>query len=140
VYGVCVCVCVGGEKGKPILCVLGNCLNKDPCCMWVGLLVKWWTMNKTNIDADISKNCFFQVVHFIKHSNMGCVVHTPHVMTKLKSDENLASLIWASKVFYAMGLGDVWDNQNWTRSLFKKECEKEIIWLVNYHELEMIYG
>ncbi len=94
------CVCVG--KGKLILCVLNNCLNKDPCHMWMGLLVKWWIMNKTNINAHIGKSHFFQVAHSIKHSNMGCVVHLPHVLTKLKSDDNLVGLIWASKVSYAM--------------------------------------
>jgi hypothetical protein len=31
----------------------------------------------------------------------------PHVMTKLKRDENLVDLIWASKVYYAKGLRDV---------------------------------
>jgi hypothetical protein len=98
-------VCVG--KGKSKLCVLNNCLNKDECHMWVGLLVKWWTMNKTGINVHVGKSCLFQVVHCIKHSNMGCAVHPPHVMTKLKSDENLVGLIWANKVFYAMGLGDV---------------------------------
>jgi hypothetical protein len=50
-------------------------------------------MNKTNIDAHIGKSRFCQVVHFIKHSNMGCGVHFPHVMTKVKRDENLANLI-----------------------------------------------
>jgi hypothetical protein len=49
----------------------------------------------------------------------------PNVMTKLKKDENLAGLIWASKVFYAMSLRDVWDSQNWTKSSSKKECEKK---------------
>jgi hypothetical protein len=61
-------------------------------------------------------------------------------MTKLKKDENLASLIWASKVSYVMGLINFWDSQNWTRFSFEKECEKEITWVVNYHELEMIHG
>jgi hypothetical protein len=107
--------------------------------MWVRSLVKWKTTNKTNTNAHIGKNCFFQVVHSIKHSNIGCGVYPPHVMTKLKKDENLVGLIWASKVSYAMGLKDVWDNQNWTRSSFIKECEKEVIWLVNYSELEMIH-
>jgi hypothetical protein len=98
-------VCVG--KGKLILCVLNNCSNKCQCHMWVGLLVKWWTMNQIGINVHIGKNCFFQVAHFIKHSKMGCAVHPPHVMIKLKSDENIVYLIWASKVCYAMGLGDV---------------------------------
>jgi hypothetical protein len=55
-------------------------------------------------------------------------------------DENFTGLIWASKVCYAMGLRDVWDSQNWTRSSSKEEREKEIIWLVNHHELKMTHG
>jgi len=97
-YSFCFCFACLWEKGKPILCVLGN--------------------------AHIDKNCFFQVAHSIKHSNMGCGVHPPHVMTKLKKNENLVGLIWVSKVSYAMGFKDVWDSQNWTRSSSKKECEK----------------
>jgi hypothetical protein len=68
-------------------------------------------MNKIDINAHIGKSCFFQVVHFIKHSNMGCG-YLPHVMTKLKRDENLVGLIWANKVSYAKGLREVWDRQN----------------------------
>jgi hypothetical protein len=55
------------------------------------------------------------------------VGYPPHVMTKLKKDENLASLIWVSKVSYAKGLRNVWDSQNWTRFSSKKEREKDII-------------
>jgi hypothetical protein len=40
------------------------------------------------------------------------VGYAPHVMTKIKRDENLVNLIWASKVSYAKGLKNVWDNQN----------------------------
>jgi len=92
------------------------------------------------MDAQIGKNSSLQIAHYIKHSNMGCGAHSLHVMTKLKKDENLAGLIWASKVSYVMGLIIVWDSQNWTRFSSKKKCEKEIIWLVNYHEFEMIHG
>jgi hypothetical protein len=80
--------------------------------MLVGSLVKWCIMNKTNIDAHIVKSRLFQVIHSIGHSNMGRGVHPPHVMTKLKRDENLADIIWISKVSYAKGLKDVWNNQN----------------------------
>jgi hypothetical protein len=83
-------------------------------------------MNKIDIDAHIGKSCFFQVVHFIKHSKWG-VGYFPHVMTKLKRDENFASLNLASKVSCTKGLQNVWDNQNWTRSSPKNEHEKEII-------------
>jgi hypothetical protein len=38
---------------------------------------------------------------------MGCGVHPPHVMRKLKKDEDLAGLIRISKVFYAKGFKDV---------------------------------
>jgi hypothetical protein len=75
--------------------------------MQVGSFVKWWTINKIDIDAHNGKNHFFQVAHFINHSNMGCGVHLPHVMIKLEKDENLVGLIWASKISYAMGFRDV---------------------------------
>jgi hypothetical protein len=39
---------------------------------------------------------------------------------------------WALKMF---GIAKIGQDLH-----FKKECEKEIIWLVNYHELEMIHG
>jgi hypothetical protein len=55
------------------------------------------------------------------------VGYLPHVITKLKRDENLAGLIWVNIVSYAKGFKDVWDSQNWTRSSSKKEHEKEII-------------
>jgi hypothetical protein len=55
------------------------------------------------------------------------VGYLPHVMTKLKRDENLASLIWANKVSYTKGFRNVWDRQNWIRSSSKKEHEKKII-------------
>ncbi len=96
-------------------------------------------MNKIDIDVHIGKSCFFQITHCIRHFNMG-VWYPLHVMTKLKRDENLVGLIWASKVSYAKGLIDVWDSQNWTRFSSKKERDKEIIWLVNHHELKMIHG
>ncbi len=65
--------------------------------------------------------------HSINHSNMGCGVHFPHIMTKLKKDENFASLIWASKVSYIVKIGqdfhlkrtvkrrsfELWITMNW---------------------------
>ncbi len=69
-------------------------------------------MNKIDTNAHICKSGFFQVPHSIKHSNMGCGVHPPYVMTKLKRDENLAGLIWTNKVSYAKGLKDVYNSQN----------------------------
>jgi len=75
---------------------------------------------------------------------MGCCIHPPHphphVMTKLKKDENLVGVIRASKVSYAKGLKNVWESWNWMKPSSQKECKKEIILLVNYHELEMIHG
>ncbi len=66
--------CVLWEKG---LCVLSNCLNKDPHHMRMASLLKWWTMNKINTNAHIGKSHYFQVVHSILHSNMGCEVSSP---------------------------------------------------------------
>jgi hypothetical protein len=68
--------------------------------------------------------------------NIQCGVHPLHVMLRLKKDENFARLIWASKVFYARALKMF----GIAKFFIQKECEKEIIWLVNYHELEMIHG
>jgi len=36
----CFCFVCEWEKGKPLLCVLGNCSNKDPCHMQLGSFVK----------------------------------------------------------------------------------------------------
>jgi hypothetical protein len=47
--------------------VLGNCSNKDPCHKWMGSLVKWWITNKTDTNVHISKSCFFEVAHSIRH-------------------------------------------------------------------------
>jgi hypothetical protein len=107
--------------------------------MWMGSLLKWWTTNKIDTDAYIGKSRYFQVAHSIMHSNMGCGVSSP-CNDHIKLDENLVNLIWANKVSYAKGFRDVWDNQNWTRSSSKKEHKKEIIWLVNHHELQVIHG
>jgi hypothetical protein len=57
-------------------------------------------------------------------------------MPQLKKDENFVSLIWASKVFYARAL----EMFGIDKIFIQKEHEKEIIWLVNYHQLEMIHG
>jgi hypothetical protein len=35
------------------------------------------------------------------------VGYSPHVMTKIKRDENLVGLNWTSKVFYVKGFKDV---------------------------------
>ncbi len=73
--------------------MLGNYSNKDPCHLQVGSLVKWWIIIKTNIDAHIGKNGFFQVAHSIRHSNMGCGVYFPCVMTKIKQDFHLKNSV-----------------------------------------------
>ncbi len=48
-----VCVCWGGGGGKPLFCMLGNCLNKEICHMQVGSFVKWWTMHKINVEPTL---------------------------------------------------------------------------------------
>jgi hypothetical protein len=35
-------------------------------------------MNKIDTNVHIGKSRFFQVVHSIRHSNMGCGVSSPH--------------------------------------------------------------
>jgi hypothetical protein len=100
-------VCV--ETGKAFSCVLGNYSNKNPCHKRMGSLVKWWTTNKTDTNAHIGKNCFSKLLTLL---GIWCVVHPPHVMTKLKKKINLVILIWINKVSYAKGLKDVWNNKN----------------------------
>jgi hypothetical protein len=100
IFGVCnlncsfyfyLCMCVG--KDKPILCVLGNCSNKDLCHVRVGLLVKWWATNKIDINAHIGKNhIYFLLLFLLNIPTCGCGVHPPHVMTKLKRDERILSI------------------------------------------------
>jgi hypothetical protein len=96
-------VCLG--KGKRLLCVVGNCSNKNPCHMWVGSLAKW-TKNETDIDATLVRVTSSKVLSLLGIPTWG-VGYPPHVMTKLKRDENSANLIWASKVSYAKGLRNV---------------------------------
>jgi len=71
------------------------------------------------------KSFFFKLLTLLGIQTWG-VGYPPHVMTKLKRDENLADLIWASKASYVKGLRDVWDNQNWTIFSSKKEHKKGI--------------
>jgi hypothetical protein len=52
------------------------------------------------------------------------VGYPPHVMTKLKRDENFAGLIWASNVSYAKGLKDVWYSQNLIRSSSERSVKR----------------
>jgi hypothetical protein len=61
-------------------------------------------------------------------------------MTKLERDEDLASLIQASKISYVKGLKNVWDSWNWMETSSRKERKKEITLLVNYHGSEIIHG
>ncbi len=105
VFGVCnfnhsfcfwfVCVL---KKVNPIFCVLGNCSNKDPCHMWIGLFWNDKLQTKWTPMPTLVRIAFSKLLHLLSIPTWGgCGVHSPHVMTKLKKDENLASLIWASK-------------------------------------------
>jgi len=78
--------------------------------MQMRLITKWCTTNKTSIEAYIGKIGFFYVDCSFKHSHMGCGVHAPNGMTKLKKDNDLAYLIQTSKVFYPNGFKDAWNN------------------------------
>jgi hypothetical protein len=62
--------------------------------------------------------------------NIRCGVHPPHVIPKSKRDENFARLVWTNKVFYARAL-KMFGIAKLDNIFIKKECEKEIIWLVN---------
>jgi hypothetical protein len=93
------CMCVG--KGKPLICVLGNCSNKDHAtCEWDHL----W-----NDGLQIKLTLIFTLVIITSFKlfillSIRCVVHLSHVMPKLKRDDNFIGLIWISKVCYAMAL------------------------------------
>jgi hypothetical protein len=69
-------------------------------------------MSKTNTNAHIGKSCFFSKLLTLFNIPTWGVGYLPHVMTKLKRDENLVAFIWASEVSYAKVLRDVWDSQN----------------------------
>ncbi len=80
--------------------------------MQVGSLVERWTMHKIDTNAHIGKSCFLSKLLTLLSIPTWGVWYLPHVMTKLKRDETLVGLIWASKVSYAKVLRDVWDSQN----------------------------
>lgn len=75
--------------------------NTHAKCEWDHL----WndSPQKPTFYVHIGKSHFFQVVHSVRHSNIGCGVHLPHVMTKLEMDENLVGLIQTNKVSCAKG-------------------------------------
>jgi hypothetical protein len=64
-------------------------------------------MNKTDINVHIG----FKLFTLLNIPTWG-VGYLLRVMTKLKRDENLVGLIWASKVSYTKGVREVWDSQN----------------------------
>jgi len=68
-------------------------------------------MNKIDTDVHIDKSHYFQVVHSIMHSNMGCGVSSP-CNDQIKEGCKSYRFTWANKVSYAKGLKDVWDSQN----------------------------
>ncbi len=132
------CVCVWEKANPSFVCWAIAWTKTYATCEWDHL---WndglWI--KSMLLPTLVRVTSFKLLALLSIRTWG-VRYPPHVMTKLKRDENLASLIWASEIFHAKGFRDVWDSQNWTRSSSKKEHEKEIIWLVNHHELEMIHG
>ncbi len=79
----------------------GNCSNKDHAtCKWNYL----W-----NDGLQIKPTSILTLVRVVSSKllillSIRCGAHPPHVMPKLKRDENFTNLIWASKVYYARAL------------------------------------
>jgi hypothetical protein len=89
------------KKGKTLLCVFNNCSNKDhPTCEWDHLWNDGQWIKLTPIPTLVRVASSKLLILL----NIRCQVHPPHVMPRLKRDENFASLIWVSKVFYARAL------------------------------------
>jgi hypothetical protein len=93
------CLCV--RKGKPLLCALGNCSNKDHAtCKWDQLWIDGLWIKLTLIFR-LARVASSKLLILL---NIQCGVHPFNVMPKFKRDENFANLIWANKVFYARAL------------------------------------
>ncbi len=117
----CFCFVCEWEKVNPsFMCWAIVQTKTHATCEWDHLWNNGLQIKPTSIPKLV--RIFFQVAHSIKHSVW---VHPPHVMHKLKRDENLVDLIWTSKVFCAKDFTDVWDSQNWRWMYVKiSTCKK----------------
>jgi hypothetical protein len=101
-----VCECAREKVNSSFVCWTIARTNTHATCDWDyswndGLQIKP-TLMPTFVRVTFSK--LFTLLNILTWG-VGSIL--PHVMIKLKSDENFVSLIWPSKVSYAMGLGDV---------------------------------
>ncbi len=81
--------------------MLGNCSNKDHAtCEWDHLWNDRLQIKPTPIPTLVRVDSSKLLILL----SIQCGAHPPYVMLKVKRDENFASLIWASKVYYAWAL------------------------------------
>jgi hypothetical protein len=64
----------------------------------------------------------------------------PHVLAKVKKDEDLASLIHGSKLTYAKAFKASWDSQSSKKGSNKLALHFKIKLLITYHESKIIHG
>jgi hypothetical protein len=64
----------------------------------------------------------------------------PHVLAKVRKDENLASLIHGSKLTYAKAFKASWDSQSSKKRSNKIALHFKIKLLITYHESKIIHG
>ncbi len=120
IFIFCFCFeCVWGKVNPSFVCWAIVRTKTHATCNWDHLWNDGLWIKPTLMPTFVKVAPFKLFIIFsIPTCGVGC---PPHVMTKFKRDENLAGLIWASKVSYAKGLNDVWDSQNWTRSSSKND-------------------
>jgi hypothetical protein len=69
---------------------------------------------------------------------VGSIPLNMHV--KVEHNEDLVIVIWATQVKYAKASKNAWMEQDWKPTYNKTIQHKEISFLTQYHELEMIHG
>jgi hypothetical protein len=69
---------------------------------------------------------------------VGSIPLNMHV--KAEGDEDLVIVIWTTQVEYAKVSKSAWMEQDWKPTSNKTIQHKEINFLTQYHELEMIHG
>jgi hypothetical protein len=100
--------------------------------MEMGSIQKQCITHSKDTKAYISKVGFFKLVHYPRHSYMGCGVLPPNCDGQ---DEDIVGLIQESRVAYTKVFKGAWDNQIW-----KNTWKKKINLLTQYHELEITRG
>jgi hypothetical protein len=63
-----------------------------------------------------------------------------NALSWIEKDDDLAEIIWMSKVGYANPFKLAWDAWNWNLESTKGKREKEMQAMCKYHESKMIHG